>query len=108
PSTRSLIAQRRSSAGHAPSSTEICISNLLIGLRAGTSPVHLLAFVLHGGLGLVSANDAGDHRMAHHVRILEADDRDALDTLENLQGFDEARLDAARQVDLARVTGDDH
>src|SRR5690606_5175696 len=77
-------------------------------LLLAASAVRQLAFVLHGGLGLIGPDNTGDHRMTHDVHVLEADDRNAFHALEDLQGLDETGFDAARQIDLARVAGHDH
>ena len=46
--------------------------------------------------------------MAHDVLVAEADERDAVDLVEDVLHLDQARGLVARQVDLRDVAGDDH
>src|SRR5215212_545704 len=56
---------------------------------------------------LVRFDDLLDEAMAHHVLVVEVNERDALDLRDNLERLDEPRRARARQVDLRDVAGDD-
>src|SRR5664280_477247 len=55
----------------------------------------------------VGLDDPRHERMAHHVGRREVRRRDALDLVQDALGLDQAGHRALRQIDLARVAGDD-
>src|SRR5688572_12235257 len=89
--TRASHRARPPSATGAPRPSVTVTVNLLSGSTA---------------VGVVRLHDLLDERMAHHVLLVEPDERDSFDVADDVHRLDQPGLAAGRQIDLRDVAGD--
>src|SRR6185312_4226833 len=109
---RSTNRYNSASSGQAPASTVRSISNgnFRPEGKGDSKPksVSCAKAAREFAVAVIGLDDLGDQRMPDHVAVVEAHRHHAGYAIEHSQRFDQTGFGVRRQVDLARIAGDDH